>query len=67
MASPSDVAFPAPRPLPWEEGWRPWATTPMSTMMRSRAGPEDPPVPSTHQYSPARLVYRAGSPADSGT
>eukprot|EP00969_Alexandrium_andersonii_P236104 10423400-Alexandrium_andersonii.AAC.1 len=39
----------------------------MSTMMRSRAGPEDPPVPSTHQYGPAHLLYRTGGPADSGT
>eukprot|EP00969_Alexandrium_andersonii_P069957 3087915-Alexandrium_andersonii.AAC.1 len=28
MASPTDIAFPPPRPLPWEDGWSPWASTP---------------------------------------
>eukprot|EP00969_Alexandrium_andersonii_P369592 15475512-Alexandrium_andersonii.AAC.1 len=67
MASPTDIAFPSPRPLPWEDGWGPWAATPMSTMMRPRAGPSDPPVHSTHQYGPAHLVYRVGSLAGPGT
>eukprot|EP00969_Alexandrium_andersonii_P242249 10699048-Alexandrium_andersonii.AAC.1 len=39
----------------------------MATMMRTRGGPNDPPIPSTHQYGPAHLVYRADSPAASGT